>query len=270
MVLGVDVSRWNTKVDWKALKAQGVELAFIKATQGVEIVDPLLKKHVDGAGEAGMIIGVFHWDDPNHPAARQRDFFLEKTRDIPYKLVAIDQEQEWKLWSEWQAKQITQFFDPNALGVHCQAMDDAFNHGVKAPVLIYTRQTWVLSYTKGMTTWLANRNSPLWLALYPKKQAVPTIAEFPWSKHWPVNARNLKIWQFGNGSWKLPGIKEALDLDLWNGTLEELKAFCGESQEAPTPSQIPAYPAGYLGRVEKVEDQLKTLITEARAHGWKV
>jgi len=214
----------------------------------------LLQQHADGAGAAGMILGVYHWDDPNCTVERQKAFFLEKTSGIPYRMAVLDMEQDWKSWTEWKKKEITQRFDPAKLCVHGQALDDAVRREVKAPVIIYTRQTWVLEYAPAMVTWLANRNAPLWLALYLKKQGVPEFGEFPWSKRWPEKARNLKFWQFSDGRWKLPGVSQALDLNLWGGTLEELRGFCGMVPSSPA---LPPEGEGGLSLEGKVEILVK-------------
>ena len=56
MILGIDVSRWQSKVDWSLMKSNGVEFVFIKATQGNYMTDQMMVKHVEGANKAGMII----------------------------------------------------------------------------------------------------------------------------------------------------------------------------------------------------------------------
>ncbi len=52
MILGIDVSRWQSKVDWSLLKSSGVEFVFIKATQGNYMTDQMMVKHVEGASKA--------------------------------------------------------------------------------------------------------------------------------------------------------------------------------------------------------------------------
>ncbi|WP_347079407.1 glycoside hydrolase family 25 protein, partial [Escherichia coli] len=75
-IYGIDVSRWQTTVDWALLKSQGIQFVFIKATQGNYSVDSLLKKHVDGANSAGMIVGLYHWVDPLVDATSQARYFV--------------------------------------------------------------------------------------------------------------------------------------------------------------------------------------------------
>ena len=58
-VHGVDVSRFQTAVDWQAARANGVNFAFIKATEGGDMVDPMFKDHWRGAGQAGVRRGAY-------------------------------------------------------------------------------------------------------------------------------------------------------------------------------------------------------------------
>ena len=60
-VHGVDVSRFQTSVDWAKARENGVNFAFIKATEGGDLVDPMFKDHWRGAGAAGVKRGAYHF-----------------------------------------------------------------------------------------------------------------------------------------------------------------------------------------------------------------
>jgi len=60
-VHGIDVSRWNLDVDWSAARAAGVNFAWIKATEGGDIRDPLFLSHVAAAEGAGIPWGAYHF-----------------------------------------------------------------------------------------------------------------------------------------------------------------------------------------------------------------
>ena len=55
---GVDVSRWQGRIDWNRLKATGVEFAMIKAGEGTE-VERNFYANINGAKEAGVNCGVY-------------------------------------------------------------------------------------------------------------------------------------------------------------------------------------------------------------------
>ena len=55
---GVDVSRWQGRIDWNRLKAAGVEFAMIKAGEGTG-VERNFYANINGAKEAGVYCGVY-------------------------------------------------------------------------------------------------------------------------------------------------------------------------------------------------------------------
>jgi lysozyme len=60
-VTGIDVSRFQTQVDWRRAAGAGVEFAFIKATEGGDLEDPMFRKHWRGAARAGIKRGAYHF-----------------------------------------------------------------------------------------------------------------------------------------------------------------------------------------------------------------
>lgn len=59
--LGVDVSVWQTNVDWKKLKSNGVEFAIIRAGFGCNAsqIDKMFKTHINGASAANIAVGIY-------------------------------------------------------------------------------------------------------------------------------------------------------------------------------------------------------------------
>lgn len=58
---GVDVSSYQENVDFARLKAQGVEFAYIKATEGAGHVDPSFNEKWAAALVAGVPAGAYHY-----------------------------------------------------------------------------------------------------------------------------------------------------------------------------------------------------------------
>ncbi|MEA4823971.1 MAG: glycoside hydrolase family 25 protein [Clostridiaceae bacterium] len=63
MVKGIDVSKWNGKVDWKAVAASGVRFVMIRAAFGGKTggctEDPMFQSNITGATEAGLRAGIY-------------------------------------------------------------------------------------------------------------------------------------------------------------------------------------------------------------------
>lgn len=61
---GIDVSKWQADIDWKAVKAAGIDFAIIRvgyrgSETGVLVEDPYYRKNIEGATKAGLKVGVY-------------------------------------------------------------------------------------------------------------------------------------------------------------------------------------------------------------------
>ena len=58
---GIDVSIYNTPVDWDAVKAAGIGFAICRTGYGKTGVDESFAANVDGAHKAGLQCGAYHY-----------------------------------------------------------------------------------------------------------------------------------------------------------------------------------------------------------------
>ena len=63
-IFGIDVSKWNGKIDWNAVKASGAEYVIIRvgyrgSSLGSLIDDPMFATNITGAKAAGLKVGVY-------------------------------------------------------------------------------------------------------------------------------------------------------------------------------------------------------------------
>ncbi len=61
VVHGIDAARFQTSINWNTARANGVNFAFLKATEGGDLLDPRFKQHWRGAGRAGVWRGAYHF-----------------------------------------------------------------------------------------------------------------------------------------------------------------------------------------------------------------
>lgn len=73
---GVDVSHYQGEIDWQQIREQGVDFAFIKATEGSSYVDERYEENRKNAREAGLYIGAYHFFSFDSPAASQAEHFI--------------------------------------------------------------------------------------------------------------------------------------------------------------------------------------------------
>src|ERR1700688_4982339 len=73
---GIDISRYQLKIDWGAVTASGVQFCFIKATEGARHVDVAFQRHWEAAATAGLVRGAYHFFRPQIPVSTQADLFV--------------------------------------------------------------------------------------------------------------------------------------------------------------------------------------------------
>ncbi|MDE2579386.1 MAG: glycoside hydrolase family 25 protein [Hyphomicrobiales bacterium] len=60
-VHGIDVSKYQGRIDWNAVAASNVHFAWIKATEGAEVLDTRFRENWEGARAAGVPRGAYHF-----------------------------------------------------------------------------------------------------------------------------------------------------------------------------------------------------------------
>lgn len=58
---GIDVSNWQGNINFAEVKADGIQVVYIKASEGASYIDPLFEQNYQGAKENGLLIGVYHY-----------------------------------------------------------------------------------------------------------------------------------------------------------------------------------------------------------------
>lgn len=79
-VHGLDVARFQDKINWRQVKTAGISFAFIKATEGGDLLDPRFKENWRNAGRAGIPRGAYHFYYFCTPPKVQARWFI---RNVP-------------------------------------------------------------------------------------------------------------------------------------------------------------------------------------------
>ena len=61
---GIDVSKWNGNIDWQKVKGAGINFAIIREGYGKKSptqIDKKFKENIEGAKNAGINTGVYHY-----------------------------------------------------------------------------------------------------------------------------------------------------------------------------------------------------------------
>lgn len=58
---GIDVSEWQGEINWEEVKNSGIEVAYIRASEGRNYVDPYALDNYNGAKANGIKAGFYHY-----------------------------------------------------------------------------------------------------------------------------------------------------------------------------------------------------------------
>jgi lysozyme len=97
-VHGIDISRWQGEVDWPTARANGVNFAFLKATEGGDLVDPLFETNWRAARRAGVPVGAYHFWYHCRSAEEQARWFIRNVPRSPGALPPV-LDMEWTPFS---------------------------------------------------------------------------------------------------------------------------------------------------------------------------
>ena len=58
-ILGLDISKWNSNIDWKAVKKANIDFVIIRAGYGTGYIDPYFKTNIENAIKNNLMIGIY-------------------------------------------------------------------------------------------------------------------------------------------------------------------------------------------------------------------
>lgn len=64
-IIGLDISKWNGDIDWKAVKKANIQFVIIRAGYGTNYVDPYFKSNIENAIKYDIMVGVY-WFSYSH------------------------------------------------------------------------------------------------------------------------------------------------------------------------------------------------------------
>ena len=132
-VHGTDTSRFQTAIDWRAARSNGVNFAFIKATEGGDHVDERFRANWDGAKAAGVPRGAYHFVFWCRSAREQMDWFKKNVPNDPSALPPV-LDVEWNGHSQTCPRKLPK---PQALAMVTEMLSEMERYTGKRPI-IYT------------------------------------------------------------------------------------------------------------------------------------
>ena len=190
--IGIDISKWQKKIDFNKLKASGVEFVILKIggqkeLNGKTIMDPKFKKNIEAATKANLKIGLYFYSYAKSPqeAKNQARFIIKEIRKSNYKIdlpIAFD----WENWLEYNKFNISF----NSLNNIAKSFIKEINSsGYQAT--LYSSEYYL------DTIWFAEDYDNIWVANYGNLTHKP----------------KYKLWQMCSDG-KVDGINNYVDIDI--------------------------------------------------------
>jgi len=202
-VEGIDVSQWQSTVNWPMVRAAGKRFAIARILHW-PVRDTRFDRNWREIRANGLIRGAYIYFDPRYEVATQADIVVRAVGrlgqgDLP---VTLDIEQP-----------PPGLPSPTRYAAMVRDLADRIEAGTGRRPMIYTGRYYWPSYVQST----AFRDHPLWHAQYTTSQPCPNIAD-AW--------RGWSFWQYSSTG-RVSGISGNVDLDRFNGTYAELQRLAG-------------------------------------------
>ena len=192
---GIDVSKWQGNIDWKKVKASGIDYAIIRVGyrgygSGALVEDPYFRQNIEGATKAGLKVGVYFFSQAITTAEAVEEASMAINAVKGYKLhypIYFDTELATTN-STGRADNLGSGQRTDIANAFCQTVR---NSGYKAGV--YASKSW-FQYRVNYST-LSKYD--IWLAHY------TTATDF---------AHRYDMWQY-TGTGSCPGVSGSVDLN---------------------------------------------------------
>lgn len=201
-VQGIDVSHWQGSIDWSRVKASGKRFVFIKATEGKSYRDQEFLSNVNGARLAGMLVGAYHFVN----AVTVADAKLEAANFVS-RLQAAGGASRFELPPVMDYENNPGNLSRSVIDAIALAFLQEVERLSGRKPIVYTGNGFAQNFSSALSGY------DLWIARYSNTR-VPDDA--PAWKTW-------HFWQYTD-SGQVDGIRGGVDVNVYRGTLDELKA----------------------------------------------
>jgi lysozyme len=191
---GIDVSRHQGHIDWRAVARAGTRFAYIKATDGGDYLDPNFRTNWEQARAAGIPRGAYHFVYWCRPASEQVAWFAANVPAEPDALPPV-LDLEWNNGSSCKHS-LSREEVLEKVRVLLAGMEA---HTGKVPV-IYTDINFHRDVLEGVQI-----DNPMWLR---------SVAAQP---HERYSNRAFTFWQYTQTG-TVPGIRTEVDRNAWYGS----------------------------------------------------
>ncbi|PRY23818.1 lysozyme [Aliiruegeria haliotis] len=201
-VHGLDVSRWQKGINWTAAHRAGISFAFIKATEGVEELDPMFRTHWEAAAAAGVPRAGYHFFYFCAPADEQARWFIANVPPASGSLPHV-------LDMEWNPHSPTCTKRPDGAVVRAEArtfLDILERHYGRRPIIYTSIDFWEDTGIGRLP------RTQFWLR---------SVADHPRERY---PGQRWAFWQY-TGTGVVPGVPGGVDINVFAGSAAAWATF---------------------------------------------
>lgn len=197
---GIDVSYYQGTINWASVRSAGKQFAIVRISDGTGFMDPKFATNWKGAKAAGLAVGSYQFFRPNQDVTAQANIVIKQLESVGF-----------------------------GAGDIPPVLDVETTDGASASKIISGINTWI-SIIRGRFGRLpiVYTSPGFWGGI---GNPTPSTLPYLWVAHWgvscpllPPNWGRLRFWQY-SATGRVAGISGNVDLDLYNGSLAELKGL---------------------------------------------
>jgi lysozyme len=195
-IQGIDVSKYQGDIDWQQVRDGGVRFAWIKATEGGDVVDTKFQANWEGARAAGIPRGAYHFMFWCRPWQEEANWFIKNVPVEPDALPPV-----LDVEATPQSKMCKRTLDRDKTIAEMRLiLQELERHYGKKPVIYSSVDFYQSILSDG-----ALSDYPIWVRSTKYHPAVRYG-----NRHW-------HIWQYASDG-SVPGIRGAVDRNAFYGS----------------------------------------------------
>jgi len=209
-VRGVDVSNYQGEIDWDILSGEDIQFAFIKATEGSTFVDPYFAENWQGASETDLIIGGYHFFSFESAGETQAENVIAT---LPLESGTLPPVVDVEYYGDFAKDPPDYEKVTTELRILLNRLEEYYG----VPPIIYSTYA---AYNEYLSTDFISY--PLWIRDVRSK---PNL----------TNGASWLFWQYSDHGYLdgYVGDERYIDLNVFNGTIEELRDTLIEAKHSP-------------------------------------
>ena len=218
-VQGLDVSYYQSVVDWQQQWNMGARFAYVKASEGNYYTNPAYSSQYQGSRNVGMIRGAYHFAIPNWSSgADQATYFVNNGGGWSPDGYTLPPVLDFE-FNPYEGRTINGFYfgdtcynmSPGQLAAWVQDFGNTVKSLTGRLPMIYTNTSW---WNQCLGTQTGFGDYPLWAAAYPGSPSNDAGAL-------PASWSTYSVWQYSSTG------PMAGDSNVWNGDYASLQRFAG-------------------------------------------